>query len=146
VHHRPHLILLAAALVLISCSSAPDPAPRAADPACTRALAAAPETVFGKSRTPLDVRGALGWGDPQIVLRCGLPGLEPTTKTCLDVDGVGWVIADADADPVVFTLYGHDPTVDVSVPTSHGRSSASGALVDLAPVARALPTNGRSCD
>jgi hypothetical protein len=146
VHHRPHLILLAAALVVASCSSAPDPAARAADPACTRALAAAPATVLGKSRTPLDVRGALGWGDPQIVLRCGLPGLEPTTKTCLDVNGQGWVVGDADADPVVFTLYGHDPTVDVSVPTSYGRSSASGALVDLEPVARTLPTNGRTCD
>jgi hypothetical protein len=80
------------------------------------------------------------------VLRCGLPGLEPTTRTCLDVNGLGWVIGDADADPVVFTLYGHDPTVDVSVPVSYGRSSASGALVDLAPMARALPPNGRSCD
>ena len=81
-----------------------------------RALAAAPATVLGQGRTPLDVPGALGWGDPQIVLRCGLPGLEPTTNTCLDVNGQGWVIADPDADPVVFTLYGHDPTVEVSVP------------------------------
>jgi Protein of unknown function (DUF3515) len=146
VHRRPHLIPLAAALVLVSCSSAPGPAAHAGDPACGRALAAAPATVLGKSRTPLDVRGALGWGDPQIVLRCGLPGLEPTTNTCLDVNGQGWVITDADADPVVFALYGHDPTVDVSVPASYGKSSASGALVDLEPVARALPTNGRTCD
>jgi Protein of unknown function (DUF3515) len=146
VHRRPHLIPLAAALVLVSCSSAPEPAARAGDPACTGALAAAPATVLGRSRTPLDVRGALGWGDPQIVLRCGLPGLEPTTNTCLDVNGQGWVIADPRADPVVFTLYGHDPAVDVSVPASYGRSSASGALVDLGPVARALPPNGRSCD
>jgi hypothetical protein len=146
VHRRPHLIALAAALVLVSCSSAPGPAARAGDPACGRALAAAPATVLGKGRTPLGVRGTMGWGDPQIILRCGLPGLEPTTNTCLDVDGQGWVIADADADPVVFTLYGHDPTVDVSVPGSYGKSSASGALVDLEPVARALPTNGRSCD
>jgi hypothetical protein len=36
--------------------------------------------------------------------------------------------------------------VDVSVPASYGRSSAAGALVDLEPVARALPTNGRTCD
>jgi Protein of unknown function (DUF3515) len=145
VHRRPHLILLAAALALVSCSSAPQPAARAADPACTHALAAAPATVLGKARSPLDVPGALAWGDPQIVLRCGLPGLEPTTSTCLVVDGQGWVVGDPDADPVVFTLYGHDPTVDVSVPASYGRTSASGALVDLAPVARALPANGRDC-
>jgi hypothetical protein len=34
----------------------------------------------------------------------------------------------------------------VSVPASYGRSSGSGALVDLEPVARALPANGRTCD
>jgi hypothetical protein len=145
VHRRPHLILLAAALALVSCSSAPQPAARASDPACTHALAAAPATVLGKARSPLDVPGALAWGDPQIVLRCGLPGLEPTTSTCLVVDGQGWVVGDPDGDPVVFTLYGHDPTVDVSVPASYGRTSASGALVDLARVARALPANGRDC-
>jgi hypothetical protein len=145
VHRRPYLIL-ALAVALTSCSSGPEPAARAGSPACATALAPAPATVLGKGRTPLDVPGALGWGDPQIVVRCGLPGLEPTTHTCLDVNGQGWVVGDADADPVVFTLYGHDPTVDVSVPASYGRSSASGALVDLEPVARALPLNGRTCD
>jgi hypothetical protein len=146
VHRRPHLILLAAAaLGLVSCTSAPQAAARAGDPACDRALAAAPATVLGKSRTPLDVRGALAWGDPHIVVRCGLAGLEPTTSTCLVVNGQGWVVGDPDADPVVFTLYGHDPTVDVSVPASYGRSSAPGALVDLQHVAEALPTNGRTC-
>jgi hypothetical protein len=145
VHRRPYLIL-ALALALMSCSSGPPPAAGAGSPACATALAAAPATVLGKSRTPLDAPGELGWGDPQIVVRCGLPGLEPTTNTCLDVNGQGWVVGDADADPVVFTLYGHDPTVDVSVPASYGRSSASGALVDLEPVARALPANGRTCD
>jgi hypothetical protein len=102
--------------------------------------------VLGKARAPLGVRGALAWGDPEIVLRCGLPGLQPTTSTCLDVDGQGWVVGAPDADPVVFTLYGHDPTVEVSVPAAYGRSSASGALVDLRPVAAALPSNGRTCD
>jgi hypothetical protein len=145
VHRRPYLIL-AAALVLASCSSGPEPAARAGDPACARALAAGPADVLGHGRTPVDVRGALAWGDPRIVLRCGLPALQPTTRTCLDVNGEGWVISDPDADPVVFTLYGHDPTVEVSVPAGYGRSSASAALVDLRPVAAALPTNGRTCD
>ena len=145
MHRRPHLIVLAAVLVVAGCTSSPKAAARAADPACTRALAAAPGTVLGAGRTRLDVTGALGWGDPQIVLRCGLPGLEPTPNPCIDVNGQGWVVADADADPIVFTLFGHDPTVEVSVPASYGRTSASGALVGLADVAKALPGNGRSC-
>jgi hypothetical protein len=146
VHHRSHLTVLAAALLLAGCARGPSAAPRAADPACAAALAAAPASVLGQGRTPIAVPGALGWGDPQIVLRCGLPGRGPTTDPCLDVDGVGWVLGDPNADPVVFTLYGHDPTVDVRVPAAYGRTSASGALVGLGPVARALPANDRTCD
>ncbi|HVN13670.1 MAG TPA: DUF3515 family protein [Kineosporiaceae bacterium] len=153
MHRRPRLILLApaalaagGALALAACSDGPQSAPRADDPACTRALAAAPPAVLGRGRTRLDVRGAAAWGDPRIVLRCGLPALAPTTEQCLTVDGVDWVIADPDADPVVFTAYGREPTAELSVPTAYGRSAASGALVDVVAVARALPSNGRTCD
>jgi hypothetical protein len=165
VHDRPHLtraagpqgvrpavavgvavgVGVAVAVGVAACSRGPQPAPRAADPACSRALAAAPGVVLGKPRTPLDVRGALAWGDPQIVLRCGLAAPGPTTAECLEVDGVDWVIGDPAVDPVVFMLLGRDPAVDLSVPASYGRSAASGALVDVAAVAKALPPNGRTC-
>jgi hypothetical protein len=79
------------------------------------------------------------------VLRCGLPALGPTTAQCLEVNGVDWVIADPDADPVVFTLFGRSPAVDLAVPAAYGRSAASAALVDVAAIARALPPNGRTC-
>ncbi len=152
MHRRPHLTLAALAasgalaLALPACSRGPQPAARADDPACGRALAAAPADVLAEPRTPLAVRGALAWGDPRIVLRCGLAALTPTTRQCEEVNGVDWVITDPDADPVVFTAYGRDPTVELSVPASYGRSSLSGALVDVAAVARALPPNGRTCD
>jgi hypothetical protein len=143
VHRRPRLTLAAVALLLAACSSAPSQAPRAADPACTKALRAAPATVLGTGRAPLGVSGALAWGDPHIVMRCGLEPLGPTTAQCLTVNGHDWVLADPDADPVVFTTFGTDPAVDVAVPRSY--QQPSGALVDLAPVAAALPENGRSC-
>jgi hypothetical protein len=144
VHRRPPLtVLAAAALVLAACGSAPGPAPRAADPACTGALGAAPPAVLDQPRAALDVRGALAWGDPQIVLRCGLAPLAPTTAQCLTVNERDWVLADQDADPLVFTSFGTDPAVEVRVPRSYPQPP--GALVDLAPVAAALPPNGRSC-
>jgi Protein of unknown function (DUF3515) len=148
VHHRPHLTAALAVLLasgLAACSRAPQPAPSGATPACTHALAAAPRTVLGKARTALAVQGALGWGDPQIVLRCGLAALGPTTAQCLEVNGIDWVVADPDADPIVFSVYGRSPAVDLSVPAAYGRSTASGALVDVAGVAAALPTTGRTC-
>ena len=144
MHSRPHLILAAAALLLLAaCSSAPSQAPRAADPACTKALRTAPAAVLGQPRSPLGVAGALAWGDPHIVLRCGLQPLGPTTAQCLTVNDRDWVLADPNADPVVFTTFGTDPAVEVAVPRSY--EQPTGALVDLAPVAAALPANGRSC-
>jgi hypothetical protein len=143
VHHRPHLTLAAGALLLAACSSAPSQAPRAADPACTKALRVAPATVLGQGRSPLGVTGAVAWGDPHIVVRCGLQPLPPTTAQCITVNDHDWVLADPDADPVVFTTFGTDPAVDVAVPRSYDQPT--GALVDLGPVAAALPTNGRSC-
>ena len=122
----------------------PGPAPRAGEQACTTALAAAPQDVLGQSRSPIDVRGALAWGAPPIVLRCGLPPLAPTTARCLDVNGQDWVVTDLDADPAVFTSFGTDPAVEVSVPRAYGQQP--GALVALAPVAASLPRNDRSCD
>ena len=129
--------------MLAGCTAAPGPAPRAAEPACSTALAAAPQTVLDQGRRALDVRGALAWGDPQIVLRCGLAPLAPTTAQCLTVNAHDWVLADPDADPLVFTSFGTDPAVEVSVPRSYPQPT--GALVDLAPLAAALPGNGRSC-
>ena len=144
MHRRPYLTPAAGALLLLSaCSSAPSQAPRAADPACTKALDAAPATVLGRGRAPLGVPGAVAWGDPHIVMRCGLEPLGPTTAQCLNVNDHDWVVADLEADPVVFTTFGTDPAVDVAVPRSY--QQPTGALVDLAPVAAALPTNGRSC-
>ena len=144
MHRRPHLTALAAAaLLLAGCDSAPGPAPRAAEPACTKALEAAPSTVLDQQRGSIGVRGALAWGNPEIVLRCGLPPLTPTTAQCLTVNDHDWVLADQDADPVVFTTFGTDPAVEVAVPRSYPQPT--GALVDLAPVAAALPANGRSC-
>jgi hypothetical protein len=147
VHRRPPLTLAAAAVVAVTaagCTSASGPAPRAAEPACSKALEAAPATVLDRARTPLGVRGALAWGDPEIVLRCGFPPLAPTTAQCVTVNEHDWVVADQDADPLVFTSFGTDPAVEVAVPRG-ASSQPSGALVDLAPVAAALPSNGRRC-
>jgi hypothetical protein len=150
VHRRPPLTALAAALAatvltgwLAACSAAPGPAPRAGEPTCTTALAAAPDRVLDRDRGQIDVRGALAWGEPPIVLRCGLPPLGPTTAQCVTVNDRDWVVTDPDADPVVFTSFGTDPAVEVSVPRTS--TQPTGALVDLAPVAAALPANGRRC-
>jgi hypothetical protein len=142
------LVLGGTALVTVGACSrgdgAPGPAPSATVPACATALAAAPATVLGADRTPLDVAGTLSYGSPAVVVRCGVPALTPTSRDCLTVDGVDWVLT-RDGDPLVFATYGRDPAVEVRVPAAAGRENAAAALVDVAAVARSLPANGRSC-
>jgi hypothetical protein len=124
-------------------------APAAASSTCAKALAAAPETVAGLARTPVSVEGALSWGEPAVILRCGLPAQAPTKDRCLTIDGAGkvgkldWVVDDS-GDPIVLVSYGRDPAVELRVPASR-RDDAVTAAVDVGPVAAALPTNGRSC-
>lgn len=119
-------------------------APLAGDPACDLAVRAAPRSVLDGARRDLDARGAAAWGDPAVVARCGLREPGPTTLRCLSVDGVDWLVDDR-SDAVVFTTYGRAPALEVTVPADVGRDTAAGALVDLRPVAAALPRTSRSC-
>jgi len=147
----PAPVTLTVALVTLvtACSDGASPAdvaaaPRAGDPACAAALAAAPGTVLGRNRAPLPVAGTLAWGEPPVVLRCGLPRQPPTPQRCLSVNGADWIV-DTTGDPVVFTSYGRDPAVEVRVPLAVGRANAPSALVGLAPVAAALPATSHTC-
>jgi hypothetical protein len=132
-----------------ACSGGPDPAatvraaPQAGSPACVKALRRLPARVLDQGRAALAVDGAAAWGSPRVVLRCGLPEPAPTTKACLTVDGVDWVLDDG--DPLVFTTYGRAPAAEVTVPASYGRENATAALVDLARVAGDLPGSGHAC-
>ena len=137
-------------LLMNGCSEPPE---RWADPvpACAPALAELPQTVLGRRRLdrppnagrPVDA----GWGDPVITVACGLDPVEPTTAPCLTVDGVDWIFLEPqDGGDLSFRSYGTSLAVEVVVPQSYGRANATGALVDLAGAARALPKNGRRCE
>ena len=74
------------------------PAPSANSTDCARLLAALPQTLDGGDAGPLQRRslaspapaGAAGWGEPPVVLRCGLdrPVELTATSRLLDVSGV----------------------------------------------------------
>jgi hypothetical protein len=60
------------------------------------------------------------WGDPAIVLRCGVPvptGYDPTA-ICLDVNGVGWY-AEPLQGAVRFTSRWSTPRIEVTVPSAY---------------------------
>jgi hypothetical protein len=80
------------------------------------------------------------WGDPAIVLRCGVgtpEGYRPTSP-CQRVNGVDWyapesALTDQDED-VVLTTIGREPGVEVVVPTEYRPPDAT--MVDLAHAIR----------
>lgn len=158
MHGRPHLSRPAAAgtaglaglavlatVSLAGCggTSSVTPAPQASDPACSALLGKLPAGVADQNRGTDPAAGAAAWGDPRIVLRCGLPPSGPTTTPCLDVDGVDWLVEET-GDGFTLTTFGRRPAVEVTVPSSYGRSKASAAMVDLGPAVQALPVE-RTC-
>ena len=140
--------MLCAALATGGCSSGavdvevpqPGPSVRAV---CERLAARLPEQVQGQQRRDVEPSGPLvaAWGDPAIVLRCGVsrPPLDLTgEQPDLEVNGVGWQPIRT-ADGYVFTTVGRQVYVELRVPAKY--APEVNPLVDLAsPVQKAVPT------
>lgn len=110
-------ILAALAFTLTGCSR---PVAVQAPPTteeCEPALAAAPISVLGelqRETTPPDA-AAIAWGDPPIVLACGVVREVPPNAQVVEVNGVAWVAQTSD-DGTVFTTLEAKPSLEVRVP------------------------------
>ncbi|HET6563025.1 MAG TPA: DUF3515 domain-containing protein [Marmoricola sp.] len=143
---RPATLLLPLLLVLGACGSgavdvAGDP-PAAEDrEACRSLLDDVPDTVAdlpARAVTPADGWGA-AWGDPAIVLRCGvdLPEGFDAVAACTTVNGVDWYLPDTppeDEGAVTITTVHREPLVELRLPSEHWPPAA--AMVDLAGTVR----------
>ncbi len=105
---------------------------------CAALVAALPPTVADQERR--ETRGSpLGaaWGDPPIVLRCGVgtPADYDPTVGCQRVNGLDWFVPAAGMNDqhvdVVMTTYGRVPSVEVVLPAEYRPPAA--AMVDLGP-------------
>ncbi|MFG2622710.1 DUF3515 family protein [Streptomyces sp. NPDC048507] len=97
--------------------------------AATEALARLPERLLGRERDSVRGTGAAGWGDGAVVLRCGVRPPAPSIDSCVDVNGVDWVLDDSRAGRGgrwVFTTYGRETAVSVAF---EGGRTAGDALV-----------------
>jgi len=112
------------------------------EPACAALLDALPDVVSDAVRR--DVAPASGraaaWGDPPVVLRCGvpLPGEYRPESQLLDVDGVGWFPVDGDGG-TFFTVADREPHIEVAVPDEY--APEADVLADLAA---AIISTGRA--
>ncbi len=131
--------------------TAPSPTGKAKDQ-CAALIEDLPVTVLGeKARdvTPAD-RSAAAWGDPPIVLRCGVqrPSALVATSACFEVNGVGWLATQngrevAGDEPVkgtmTFTTIGRAAYVEVSVPDVEGHSAADPLTAFAHPIQHTIP-------
>jgi hypothetical protein len=157
VHRRPRLshpprrtaiggVLLATLVLLAGCSDAVKttvPAD-AADPACSQVVSALPKTLLKQSRRDTDPKSPAlaAWGDPAIILRCGVPPPGPTTDQCTAVNGIDWV-AQPLTDGYAFTTYGRTPAVQVLVPKHYAPETF--ALTGLSAAVGRIAQGGHRC-
>jgi hypothetical protein len=123
---------------------------------CAGLVAAAPARVDGQARRELSPasRFAAAWGDPAIVLRCGVgaPAALRRTSRCFVIDHVGWLVtrsgrevdpAQQVSGPLDFTTIGRMPYVAIQVPATY--QPQADAVIDLTRAVKAHTTVRRPC-
>lgn len=151
---RHRLIGLPALALLITtagCSSAdddtrtsvPTPGPKVTG-LCRNLDRALPSEVDGQHRRDPAPASALtaGWGNPAIILRCGVPRpaeMDDPQADGVEVDGVGWLLQKRDDGSYRFTTTLREFYVEVTIPKAR-TGDGMAPLVDLAPaVAKTVP-------
>jgi Protein of unknown function (DUF3515) len=106
---------------------------------CANLVAALPATVDSASRRDVEPAGApaAAWGDPAIVLRCGvaMPESFDEFATCQETDGVGWFIPEeqmtGEGESITMTTIDRAVNIEVTLPPEHW--PPANAMVDLGP-------------
>ena len=126
---RPIPACVAAALAAgaVACSAGPvrvdrpRPAPQAAA-ACANLHAALPDELDGLHRRSTDPDSPLtaAWGDPAIIMRCGvgMPAAYRPTSQLYTINGVDW-LPEQLTNGYVFTTMGRATGVELTVPHQH---------------------------
>ncbi|MER5752922.1 DUF3515 domain-containing protein [Streptomyces sp. NPDC002088] len=153
--HRHRIVLGPPALALLvaaaGCSSA-DGSASAVVPSVDAKIAklcrnldeALPSEVDGLNRRDPEPASALtaGWGNPAIILRCGVARPEKMSDPEADgveVDGVGWLLEKRDDGAFRFTTTLRKAYLEVTIPAKR-TGDGMAPLVDLAPaIKKAIP-------
>ncbi|AAT88844.1 hypothetical protein ATY41_10975 [Leifsonia xyli subsp. xyli] len=121
--------LTAAVFALTGCATTVslDPAADANDPGCAEISVRLPDAVAGKARRQTDAQATGAWGEPAaVLLRCGVPPIGPTTRPCVTVNGIDWVLMSKPAaKTVVYQTFGRNPATEVIIDHVSGASDSS---------------------
>jgi Protein of unknown function (DUF3515) len=129
---RPVLLAVGAVACLAACSGPvavddADLTPELAD-ACHALIDSLPETVADQERRDVDGHYGAAYGDPPIILRCGVDRPDQLMTICMKVEGIDWFLGESD-DGAMVTTVGRTPAVQLDVPSDYAGSDA--VLTDL---------------
>ena len=119
--------------------------------ACARFLDVVPEKVSDERQRSTEPDDALGaaWGDPPIVVTCGvdMPEDFDAFSACEEVDGVGWFIPESaytetDED-VSITTIGWSPAVRIDLPPEY--RPPDDVLVEIGAAVKSTLTQTKPC-
>lgn len=98
---------------------------------CDALYADLPQSVADQGRRDVKDTVAAVWGDPPIILRCGVekPARLDRVSQCFVIDDVGW-FQESTSDGWLFSTIGREYFLSVEIPARY--EPAADALVDLA--------------
>lgn len=120
-----------------------EPAVDANNPACADVTVRLPDTVASLKQRTTNAQATGAWGNPaEVLLRCGIEPSGPTEDSCINVNGVDWIVDESRAPMYRFEAYGRSPGIEVIV--NGDRVSGTDAVIDLGAVVKVLPQT-RQC-
>ncbi|MEV8171319.1 DUF3515 family protein [Microbacterium sp. NPDC077486] len=129
-------IALAAGLAGCSTTVHLEPAEDANDPACANVSVLLPDAVGGYERVWTDAQATGAWGDPTVVLRCGVEPPAPSDLVCTTLGGVDWLVLEQEDERQRLVTYGREPAIEVII--------RRGEQVDFQSIVDSLSSNIQS--
>lgn len=123
--------------------------PGASGKYCTTVMSALPDDLSGLTKRTLSdpAPGVQAWGDPAVVLRCGLP--DPAELTCsaaLDqIDNVAWLVL-SDSDATTFIAVDRPVRVAVTFTDPESASAHTGPIQQISDLLAADLPPREVCD
>lgn len=108
-------VILASALAGCSTTVHLEPADEADDPGCASVSVLLPDSVAGLDRVWTDAQATGAWGDPTVVLRCGVEPPAPSELVCTTIGSVDWLVLDQEDERQRLVTYGREPAVEVNI-------------------------------
>ncbi|WP_346844663.1 DUF3515 domain-containing protein [uncultured Rothia sp.] len=120
-----------------------EPASDAANPNCAKAMVAMPQELGGYEQRETTAQATTAWGDPAtVIVKCGIEIPEPVSDPCVSVNGVDWIVKQAEEgkkqDPGsvqsatgtwTATTFGRTPALQVTFDAE--KISSSSLLLEL---------------